>query len=185
MSNILEISTWNQLVKAKSDYENLRIYVKQYNSEPLTGTQIIIQDYNTNDIYFSGFVTDIQSTLIPTTATISNNDMITIINNFGFNVRISEPIVLSNSVVTILKGLYEQGYRYVYKYYTKHRVCTTYDIYVSDVIEWKGHDWRFCDPVISKMPNYVVDEWEWCEAFKTYPISDLIENGTVNNGLPI
>ena len=93
MSNILEISNWNQLVSARSDYDNLRIVVKQWNGDDLIGTQIIIADYNNNNIYFSGFVTDLTSTIIPTTATIGNDDMIDIINSFGFNVRISPPIL--------------------------------------------------------------------------------------------
>lgn len=180
MSNILEISNWNQLVKARSDYENLRIYVKQFNSSELIGTQIIIADYNSNETYFSGFVTDLQSTAIPTTATISNDDMITIINSFGFNVRISPPIVLADDVITILRGYYAQGYRYVYKDYPKFKKSLPYCIYVSDVIDWRRHD-----QIISIMPDFIEDMWEWCVPFKTYPIKDLIDSGTVNNGLHI
>lgn len=180
MSNILEISNWNQLVKAKSDYDNLRIAVKQWNGDDLIGTQIIIADYNNNNIYFSGFVTDLTSTIIPTTATIGNDDMIDIINSFGFNVRISPPIVLDDEVVTILKGFYAQGYRYVYKDYPRGKTELPYCIYVSDII-----DLRYGDLVISTMPDFKADMWEWCIPFKTYPIEDLIESGTVNNGLPI
>lgn len=180
MSNKLEISNWNQLVSAKSDYPNLRIVVKQFNGDDLTGTQILIVDYNNNNVYFSGFVKNIHSTLIPIESVIDNDDMIDIINNFGFNVALSEPIVLANEVVTILKGYYAQGYRYVYRDYprchSKHKTC----IYVSDII-----DKRFKDPVISNSPDFIPDMWDWCEPFKTYYIEHLIETGTVNNGLPI
>lgn len=183
MNTILEISNWNQLVKARSEgYDNLRIVVSQYNSEELIGTKISIVDYNTNDIYFSAFVTDIESSVIPTTAKMSNEDMISIVNKFGFNVRISEPIVLSDNVVTILKGMYAMGYRYVYRDYIP---CLPMGdnrtvIYVSVDI---GH--RYFNPNLTNMPDYVDDEWEWCKAFTTYPIKDLIDTGTVNNGQPI
>jgi hypothetical protein len=180
LSNKLEISNWNQLVRARSNYENLRIVVKQYNGEDITGTQILIVDYNNNNVYFSGFVTDLSSTLIPTTATISNDNMLNIINSFGFNIAYSEPIVLSDEVITILKGYYEQGYRYVYKDYPRLHNCPPYAIYVSDQV-----DLRYHDLIISKSPSFLWDMWEWCIPFKTYPIKDLIDNGTVNNGLPI
>ena len=179
--NKLEISTWNQLVKAKSEYTNLRILVKQYNSEDLKGTQIKIVDYDTNDIYFAGFVTDIESKVIPTTATIPNEIMIRIINNFGFNVEFSMPIVLPERVVTILRGLYEQGFRYIYKDYIPANISPVtqhkYRIYASPEILHRRFDY-----MISKSPDYVEDEWDWCIPFKTYPIIDLIESGTVNNG---
>lgn len=186
MANILEISNWNQLTKARSDYENLRIVVKQFNGEDLTGTQIIVADYNNNLTYFSGFVTDLESTVIPTTATIDNNAMLDIINSFGFNIRFSEPIKLADEVITILRGFYEQGYRYVYKDYPAYKgypVCKNklpYCIYVSDKIKN-----RYCGLIISNMPDFREDYWDWCIPFKSYPISDLLENGTVNNGLPI
>ena len=180
MSNILEISNWNQLVKAQSDYSNLRIYVKQYNSEDITGTQIIIADYNNDNVYFSGFVTDLQSTLIPTTATISNDNMLDIINSFGFNVKYSEPIVLAEEVITILNGLLQQGYQYVYKDYPRCKNSPPYAIYVSQYV-----DHRFTNPIISNSPNFVEDMWEWCIPFKTYPIQTLVNMGTVNNGLPV
>jgi hypothetical protein len=181
MSNILEISNWNQLVRAESDYNNLKIFVKQYNSEQLTGTQIIIADYNNDNVYFSGFVKDLQSTLIPTTSTISNDDMLNIINSFGFNVAYSQPIVLSEEVITILKGYLEQGYKYVYKDYPKclHHNAK-YAIFVSDLI-----DHRFRDPIISESPTFIEDMWEWCIPFKTYPIQTLVNTGTVDNGLSI
>jgi hypothetical protein len=41
------------------------------------------------------------------------------------------------------------------------------------------------DPMISKSPAFVDDEWGWCLPFTTYPIEDLLETGNVNNGLPI
>lgn len=181
MSNILEISNWNQLVKARAEnYDNLRILVKQFDGEDLVGTQIIIADYNTNEVYFSGFVTDLMSTVIPTTATISNDDMIDIINSFGFNVAISPPIVLAEDVITILNGFYAQGYKYVYKDYPRGKDTPPYCIYVSDII-----DLRYGDLIISEMPDYKEDYWDWCIPFKTYPIKNLIDTGTVNNGLTL
>ena len=108
--------------------------------------------------------------------------MIQAINNFGFNVRISEPIVLSENVLTILRGMYAMGYKYVYRDYIAclpiQENRTT--IYVSVDIEH-----RHFNPDLTKMPDYVDDEWEWCKPFTTYPIKDLIDTGTVNNGLPI
>jgi hypothetical protein len=181
MNTILEISNWNQLTKARSeDYENLRIVVKHYNSEELTGTQIIIADYNNNDTYFAGFVNDLSSTLIPTTSIIYTSDMIDIINNFGFNVRISPPIVLADEVITILKGYYSQGYKYLYKDYPKFKDAPPYAIFISELIRK-----RDCDPMISLAPDYNESLWKWCIPFKTYPIETLIETGTVNNGLSI
>lgn len=181
MSNILEISNWNQLVKAQSDYSNLRIYVKQWNGQDITGTQIIIADYNNNNVYFSGFVTDLQSTLIPTTATISNDDMLDIINSFGFNVRYSEPIVLAEDVITILRGYLAQGYQYVYKDYPKCKNAPPYAIFVSQYVDKDKRK----DLIISNSPDYQEDKWEWCIPFKTYPIQTLVDMGTVNNGLPV
>ena len=37
---------------------------------------------------------------------------------------------------------------------------------------------------ITKIPDFIEDECDWCKPFKTYPIIDLL-NGTVDNGLPI
>lgn len=181
MSNILEISNWNQLVRAESDYSNLKIYVKQWNGSDIIGTQIIIADYNNDNVYFSGFVTDLESTLIPTTCTISNDDMITIINNFGFHVAISEPIVLAEEVVTILRGYLAQGYNYVYKDYPRCKFAPPYAIFVSELVDKD----RRKDLAISEMPDYKADMWDWCIPFKTYPIEILVETGTVNNGLLI
>lgn len=183
MNTILEISNWNQLVKARSEgYGNLRIVVSQYNSEELKGTKISVVDYNTNDTYFSAFATDIQSTIIPETATMLNDEILEVINKFGFNVRFSTPTVLAESVVIILKGLYEQGYRYIYRdYCPKYPLGPNYtNVFASVDISWRKHDY-----MISKSPSFVKDEWEWVRPFTTYPIIDLIENGTVNNGQPI
>lgn len=179
MANILEISTWNQLTGARSDYNNLRILVTEYTGEDLTGTQITIADYNTNIKYFSGFVNIGESTLIPVDAKFTDDEMINIINSYGFNVRISPPTILSNNVVDILMGLYASGYRYVYKYYRDLKQLP-YAIFTSVQIKNDRNDYR-----VSDIPNFIEDEWGWCEPFKTYPIIDLISTGTVNNGLPI
>lgn len=183
MNTILEISNWDQLVKARSEgYNNLRITVTEYNSDKLRGTKVSVVDYNTNDIYFSSFVTDLESTLIPETAKLSNDDLLEAINNFGFNVRISEPIVLSENVITILKGLYASGYRYVYRDYIP---CLPFGANETGIFVSVQIENTYKNPNISKMPNFVDDEWEWCKAFTTYPIQDLIDTGTVNNGIPI
>lgn len=183
MNTILEISNWKQLVRARSEgYDSLRIVVSEYNSDKLEGTKISVIDYNTNEVYFAAFGTDIHSTIIPETARMQNDDIITVLNNFGFNVRISLPIVLAEQVVEILKGLYASGYRYVYRDYIKclypNMIKTA--VYVTDQLET-----RHTDKSISDIPNFVADEWDWVEPFKTYPIKDLIDTGTVNNGLPI
>ena len=187
MANILEINNWNQLVRARSDCENLRIVVSQYNNNPnMTGTKIQIVDYNTNDIYLTLFTEITSSTLIPLTASLELNQIVDIVNLYGFNIRISEPKVLSENVLTILRGLYASGYRYIYKDYVKGHVCdpndtpTEYRIYTSVEILL-----RRADPCVSRMPSFVPDEWDWVEAFKTYPIQRLIEDRYVDNGLPI
>lgn len=184
MSNILIISNWQQLVKARSeDYTNLRITVTEYNSSDLKGTQISVIDYNTNTVYFKSFVNISESTLIPNTAKLSTQDMITAINNYGFNIRISEPEQVEENVLTILQGLYAAGYRYIYKDYPKphNDKCDTnekpYRIYASDIIQL-----RRTDLDVSNMPGFIDDQWDWCLPFTTYPISDILENGTVNNG---
>ena len=184
MSNILIISNWQQLVKARSEnYSNLRITVSEYNSADLTGTQISIVDYDTNTVYFRSFVNVTEATLIPDTAKLSTQDMITTINNYGFNVKISEPEVVEQNVITILQGLYASGYRYIYKDYPKPYKCKCdtndkfYRIYASDVIQL-----RRTDLDVSNMPGFIDDQWDWCLPFTTYPISDILENGTVNNG---
>ena len=187
MGTILEINNWNQLVRARSDYQNLRITVSQYNNnDSLSGTKIQIVDYDTNDIYLTLFTEITESTLIPTTASLELQQIVDIINLYGFHVRISQPQVLSENVLTVLRGFYAAGYKYVYKDYIRGQSCdppenpTTYGIYVSDQIKLRRDD-----PCISDMPGYIEDEWDWCEAFKTYPIIDLITNGSVDNGLPI
>ena len=75
------------------------------------------------------------------------------------------------------KGLYEEGYRYIYKDYPKIGKHPKYVICASTQINprLKGF-W------ITQMPSYVPDEWKWCMSFRTYSISDLLENGTVDNG---
>lgn len=183
LPNILEISNWDQLVRARSDnYNNLRITVTEYSSPELTGTKINVIDIDRDDIYFSTMVTEINSTIIPENAMMSNNAAVDMLNKYGFNVRLSVPTVLADSVVTILRGLYEGGYRYVYRNYIP---CLPIDANVSKVYVSKDIKHRFGDTAISNFPEYIEDEWEWCEAFTTYPIKDLIDSGTVNNGLPL
>lgn len=196
MNTILEISNWNQLVKARSEnYPNLRIVVTQYNSEELVGTKISVVDYNTNDIYFSAFATDMSSTIIPETGTMWNDDIMKVLNDFEFNVKFSEPIAVSQNVMTILEGLYAGGYRYIYKHYI---ACIGYispekygydfekyiknemDIYASVNINNDGKNIP-----ISRIPEFHMDEWEWVKAFTSYPIKDIIDTGTVPNGQPI
>jgi len=177
MANILEINNWNQLVSAKSDYSNLKIIPTQYNSEDITGTKISIVDYNNNDTYLVIFVKDIQSTIIPETCSVTPEQAVTLINNFGFNVRLSEPTVIANDVIELLKGLYSQGYRYVYKDYHDHKNKLPYAIYVSDLITKRKSD--LC---VTKMPSFIEDEWDWCLPLLTYPIKNIIDTGTVDNG---
>ena len=177
MANVLEISNWYQLTRATSDNENLRIYVTQANGELLQGIKISVVDYNTNFVYFCAFADVIESSIIPESGKMTNDAMLEMLNSFGFHVKYSEPTKLSENVITILNGLYALGYQYIYKYYTDNSV---YHIYASVNIKEKisGFD-------IVKQPDYIEDEWDWCEAFKSYAISDLVESGTVNNGLPI
>lgn len=179
MSNILEINNWNQLTSARADNINLRIYVTQYNSEELIGTKIQIIDYLTNDIYLTLFSKIDASTIIPSEASLEPEEVVRIINLYGFNIRISYPIVLAEKVVSILQGLYDSGYRYVYKDYPNKGNDGIYVIYASKDIRLRMTGFN-----ITKIPDFIEDEWDWCKPFKTYPIIDLL-NGTVDNGLPI
>ena len=180
MGNIHEISNWDQLVSARSSNPNLRILVTHINNDTTEATQIRIADYETNYIYFSGFVTILRADRFPVTAKFTNEQMIDIINSYGFQVRISPPTVLAEDVVTILRGLYASGYRYVYKDYPKGAKYRTYGIYATDILLQRMEDYYIPD-----IPEFIDDEWEWCEPNRTYPIEDLINSGTVNNGLPI
>ena len=133
MSNILEIGyieyseqtkrvNWNQLLRARADNPNLRIYVQPYNKTDSTGaqntfiaTKIMIVDYNTNDVYFTVFAEILQTSesMIPVSASPDADRIIDMINSYGFNVRLSEPTPVTDRVLTILRGLYAAGYRYV------------------------------------------------------------------------
>lgn len=181
MSNILEINNWNQLTSAKAENKNLRIFVTQYNGEDLIGTKIQIIDYITNDVYLTLFTDILQSDIIPLDSSLPEETVVAIINSYGFNIAISQPEVLPENVVTILEGLYASGYRYIYKDYEKLTdpvIKNKYVIYASKEIEVRQKGFN-----ITSMPAYIEDEWDWCRAFKTYPIEDLIKNGTVDNGL--
>lgn len=180
MSNILEINNWNQLTSARADNKSLRIYVAQYESEELTGTKIQIINYDTNDVYLTLFSKIDASTIIPLEASLEPEEVVRIINLYGFNIRISYPIVLAERVVTILTGLYEAGYRYVYKDYPNKGNDGVYVIFASKNIKLRMTGFN-----ITRIPDFVEDEWDWCEPFKTYPIADIIDNGMVDNGLPI
>lgn len=174
---ILEINDWEQLTAARSSYPDLRISVDRYNSEQLIGTKITILDKGTKDIYCTMFAVVEQSTRFPLDVSFTDNEIVDKINSFGFQVRLSEPTALAQNVITILQGLYEEGYRYIYKDYPKFCDNPKYVICASTQINprLKGF-W------INKMPSYVPDEWKWCKSFRTYSISDLLENGTVDNG---
>jgi hypothetical protein len=181
MDTILEINNWDQLVRARSECSNLRIKVSHYKDSTLTGTKISIIDYNTNEIYLVIFANVLEASVIPTTASLQTQQIVDIINSYGFNIRISEPEVVPENVLTILRGCYESGYRYVYRDY-KNWHClgkqVQSKIYVSQMITLRRDD-----PSITDTPNFVADEWDWCQAFKTYAISDILENGTVDNGI--
>lgn len=181
MNTILEINNLDQLVRARSTYDNLRIKVTHYKNEDLNGTKISIIDYNTNEIYLTMFANIISSTVIPGSAQMQTQQVVDIINSYGFQIVISEPEVLPEDVVTILRGYYESGYRYVYRDY-KNWHCpgkqVQSKIYISRMIERRRDD-----PSVSDTPDFVASEWDWCQAFKTYAISDILENGTVDNGV--
>lgn len=177
MATKLEITNWDQLVDAKSDYTNLRILVTHYNDDTLEGIKVSIADYNTTDIYFSGFVTLLQSTKIPETAIFTNQQIVDIVNSYGFNVELSEPEVVEPTVLTILQGLYAEGYRYIYKDYLCGANYTRYGIYATDILEK-----RMSDLYLPDMPEFVRDGWDWCLPNKTYAIQLILETGTVDNG---
>lgn len=186
MPTLLEISRWEQLVRAKSTYENLRIYVENVSSDLLTGTKISIVDYNTNFVYFCGFVDILGSTIIPDSGKLSDDAMLDIINSFGFNVRYAQPEVLTQDVISVLEGLDSLGYQYVYRYYDLRypkevaRKDAKYLVYASEYI-----DAPYEGLVISESPKFIKDDWEWCASLTAYAIDLLLENGTVCNGVPI
>lgn len=176
MGTILEINNWEQLTRARSTYSNLRIAVDRYNSQELIGTKITILDTGTKEIYTTMFAVVEQSTRFPLEVSFTDQQIVDKVNSFGFNVALSQPTCLAQNVVTILQGLYEGGYRYIYKDYPKGIRYPEYTIIASDQINP-----RLKGVWITKMPGFVPDEWEWCKAFKSYPIQDLL-NGTVDNG---
>ena len=178
MQTLLEINNWDQLVDAKSDYTNLRILVTHYNNTgKLVATKISIVDYETTDVYFSGFATIIEGTIIPESAKFTNEEIIAIVNSYSFNVAMSQPIQVCSDVLIILNGLYEAGYRYIYKDYCGGRPYTRYGIYATKVLEK-----RTSDLYIQKMPEFLEDGWDWCLPNRTYPIENILETGTVDNG---
>lgn len=178
MQTLLEINNWDQLVDAKSDYANLKILVTHYNNPgELVATKISIIDYKTTDVYFSGFATILEGGIIPETAKFTNEEIISIINSYSFNVTMSQPIQVCSNVLTILNGLYKAGYRYIYKDYKAGNSYTSYGIYATTVLKK-----RMSDLFIQRMPEFFEDEWDWCLPNRTYPISDILENGTVDNG---
>lgn len=183
MNNILEINNWDQLVRAKSSCENLRILVSHYKNDDLEGTKITIVDYNTNEIYLTLFANIIHSSVIPEQSSMETQQIVDIINSYGFNIRISQPEVVTDNVLTILRGYYESGYRYVYRDY-KNWHCpgkqVESKIYISQMILRRRDD-----PSVTDTPSFIADEWDWCRAFTTYPIIDIITNGTVDNGQSI
>lgn len=180
MSTILEINNWYQLVSAKSEYnQDLKIVVEKYNSEKIIGTKIQIVSHNTSDVYLTLFVDLDSYELLPQEVLLPQDTIIEIINSFGFNVRISQPEVLGANVISILQGLYDGGYRYVYRDYIKHTDPIIYHntvIYASKDIKLRKTGFN-----ITKMPEFIIGDWNWCKPFKTYPIEDLL-NGTVDNG---
>lgn len=180
MGTILEINNWEQLTRARSTYPNLRIAVDRYNSQELVGTKITILDMGTKEIYTTMFAVVEQSERFPLDVSFTDQQIVDKVNSFGFNVALSQPTALAQNVITILQGLYEGGYRYIYKDYPKGPGKMEYAIIASDQINP-----RLKGIWITKMPAFIPDEWEWCEPFKSYPIEDLLENGTVDNGNPI
>ena len=198
MSNILEIGyieyseqtkrvNWDQLLRARADNPNLRIYVQHYNDPDSTGaqdtfiaTKIMIVDYNTNDVYFTVFAEILQTSesRIPVSASPDADRILEMINSYGFNVRLSEPTPVTDRVLTILRGLYAAGYRYVYRDYIQTKETRTISmIYASQEIKSRKTGFN-----ISKTPDFIEDDWDWCDPNTSYAISDILERGTVPIG---
>ncbi len=146
MSNILEIGyieyseqtkrvNWNQLLRARADNPNLRIYVQPYNEDTFIATKIMIVDYNTNDVYFTVFAEILQTSesMIPVSASPDADRIIDMINSYGFNVRLSEPTPITDRVLTILRGLYASGYLYVYRDYIHTRTTRTTSVIYAPI----------------------------------------------------
>jgi hypothetical protein len=180
MSTILEINNWNQLVSAKADNKDLRILVTNYNSEELVATKIQIVSYKTNDVFLTLFVDYESSTILPPEVLLPEDSIVDLINSYGFNIRISQPEVLNPNVVSILQGLYDAGYRYVYRDYISNTDPIIHHnsvIYASKDIPVRQEGFNITD-----IPNFIIGEWNWCKPFKTYPIIDLL-GGSVDNGV--
>lgn len=193
MGTILEINNWNQLVRARSDYDNLRIVVSEYNNDSFIGTRIQVVDYNTNEVYLTLLTKIVSSTVVPDTASMELQQIVDTINLYGFHIAISEPEVIPQNVLAILRGLYESGYRYIHKNYIKvsetgGHILYNLPEYRMFVCASKDADFpetyigrRYVD--LTRTPSFVRDEWDWVRPLRTYPIETILETGTVDNGL--
>lgn len=212
LNNIFKFSTWNQLSGLRSSmYNNLILKVTQYNSEDLIGTKISIQDTDTNSIYFTGFIRLIQSNKFNIDAVYTVDEMINKINSYGFNISIVDKIKLPPNVITILQGLKTMGYNYIILDYSNsvdsnilvehgyipqpravysnkwvvatknlNYVPTTYT--VIDAMQFTTrHD--MC--VVSATPDFSWEDFKWMKPTVAYPISEILENGEVDNGFTI
>ena len=179
MNTILEINNWNQLVNARAENKDLRIFVTHYNGEELEATKIQIVNIKTNDVFLTLLVDYISSSILPPDVLLPEEEIVAIINSYGFNISISQPEALYPNVVSILQGLYDGGYRYVYRDYETVETPVLHNetvIFASKDIPLRKTGFN-----ITEMPDFNVGEWNWVHPFKTYPIIDLL-GGTVDNG---
>lgn len=177
MKTIFEFSDWNQLTKARaSDYPCLRIRVNQYISESLYGTNIEIYDVDNQDVYYSGFVRIINSTVIPDGSSILPEDMVKVINSYGFSVSLIEPLVLPPNVITILRGLYTQGYNYISVEYQLNNELQK----VRKIVATYGLEKNTLYTIVSDSPEYNREDFTWVKLGTSYSIRLLIGEGWSN-----
>lgn len=169
---IFEFSNWTQLVGVISEsYPDIRIRVNSYFSESIRGTKIEIYDVNNNDIYYTGFVSLINSTVIPNTASLMPNTMVDVINSYGFPIKLIEPTVLPPHVITILKGLYMQGYNYISLQYKE---LTPWPI-TRVILATQGLHANSDYVIISDAPEYNKEDFTWVKPNTSYSIALLIQ----------
>ena len=192
-NNILEINSWDQVIRARSaNYPNLRCNIVNYNGDSLTGKKLIIYDTNTNDVYFSTFVYINNSTIVPDTCAMEQADVINVLGKYGFYIVPTTPYYLNEKVLTILKGLDARGFLYVYamyknrdmggKSYTDKKrfiVASEHIYYPKELNDFILKDIE----VISDSPQFVMDDFDWVLPNRSYHISEIIQNGYVDNGL--
>ena len=177
---IYKITNWDQLTIVKSTkYPNLKITTEHYNSEDLQGIKIIISDINNKDIYFTGFISLYQSNLFNINCCYTAEDMIHILNSYGFNIEFIPNVFIVQRVYTTLQGLYTLGYRYIGKKAVKEYKTETHSVLLSDYLVYVTKDMNYNEPefIISNSPDFHAEDYRWVPSDTLYSISQLLGMG--------